>query len=308
MSPDADVAGLITTAGFPVGQPLGFAAMGPRGEISGASGRWSDGQRVAVTDLFYAASLTKQVTGAVAALLVASGTLDPDSPIPQDFLPRWRVRPTARQLLHHLGSLPAAGVHEETLEDHWTNASALRIATELNTPTAPIGSAHTHSNVGYVILGSLIERVAGHEFSEIAFRVLPASASTLMAFSPPTSPQNSRLGQSLPLSTGDGGLWTTAGAYVRFLDMQNRNTLGTAHLTQQDALLLSGKRVRYGWGIGLRTFRNQAFYIHGGGWSGCRAKAVRCPALGLCVVVLTAGHQDAAVAALVDSLCVAVAG
>ena len=119
---------------------------------------------------------------------------------------------------------------------------------------------------------------------------------------PPIAPQLPLLGEVVPLWTGDGGLWTTAVAYAAWLDAQNYDRLGIAHLVEADALLPNGEPVRYGWGIGLRTFRGHDLFIHGGSWRGARAKAVRCPALGLAVVALASTEDEAPVLALVDAV------
>ncbi|MDC9825633.1 serine hydrolase [Devosia sp. ZB163] len=307
---DADA--LITQAGLATTQPIAIAARGRRGRVSAVTGYWPDGGPVQAGDLFYAASLTKQVTGAIIARLVQSGSIDPDFPVPQNFLPRWTVLPTVRQVLHHTASLPEAGRLENALDGgSWTSEYVMQMAAELAPPDCPIGSAFAYSNLGYVMLARLAEQVAGRTFAELAADVLPSSAASGMAFfatgALPVSPHAALLGSSLPLTTGDGGLWTTADAYADFLDMQNEDRSGAARLTQADHRLRNGEFVRYGWGIGIRTLAGHPLYIHGGGWTGARCKAIRSPALGLSVVVLTVGEQDAAISALVDKLAEAVA-
>ena len=310
MSIKLDLPGLIRDAGFPQSQPLTLAARGRKGEVAATVGKWASGRPAIPSDLFYAASLTKQVTGAIAALLVSSGALDADAPIASHFLPHWKQRPTPRQLLHHIGSLSDETLSQSASKNVlWSNSHALELAAALPEPAQPPGSAYAYSNLGYILVATIMEQLTGLPFSDLAARVLPHRTPAAFVISSdgamPQSPQVAYLGPRLPLSVGDGGLWTTAEAYVDFLDAQNRNQFGTARLTQGDHLLSSGEPTAYGWGVGIRSFRGQPLFIHGGSWTGARAKAVRCPSLGLTVVVLTTDDQEA-VGKLVDSLCQAV--
>lgn len=306
------VRALIAEIGFPAHQPIAIAARGPKGRASAAAGRWSTGEPVRVDDRFYAASLTKQVTGAAIASLVSKGMIDPDAQVPRDFLPRWPDLPTVRQVLHHVASLPEAGLLEgKSPEVPWTNATVMSAAAQLDPPRQPIGTGYVYSNIGYVMLARLAEHTVGVDFSKLAAQSLPMSSAQDMSFadeaSPPESPHALWIGAHLPLSTGDGGLWTTAEAYADFLDLQNLDRFETAALTQANYTLPTGEAVGYGWGIGIRGFRGHPLYIHGGSWTRARSKAVRCPSLEVSVVVLTAGDEDEPVARLADAIVVAVA-
>ena len=301
---DRDIPHLIEAAGFAPGQPVGVAGRGAGGwQIGCAAGHWPDGRAVTSEDRFYAASLSKQLTGAAIALLVRSGRIDPDAEIPQAFLPGWPRRPTIRQVLHHVGGLPAAGAEIEPGRD-WTNDVALgQLAVSL--PAGTAGSAHVYSNLGYVLLARIVERASEMPFQTFVAEHLIAPLGLVgIGFATeklPDVPQARMLGPSLPLSTGDGGLWTTASAFADWLDAQNRDALGIASLVEQDYPLNAGGSAHYGWGIGIRTFRGHACFIHGGGWTGARAKAMRCPALGLSVAVVAVDDREDRVNALADA-------
>jgi CubicO group peptidase (beta-lactamase class C family) len=302
---------LLEAAGLPTTSPIVFAARGLSGRFSNAAGRWASDRPVSLTDLFYTASLTKQVTGATVAMLAKSGEIELDTPIAKSFLPTWPCRPTVRQLLHHVGSLPGAGVLEDALHGRaWTKEFVLESAERLDPPGQAVGSTYVYSNIGYVILAAVLESATGQSFPELAARVLPAQSEAQMTFPASkiflVSPQASRLGSSQPLTVGDGGLWSTAEAYADFLDMQNDNALGISDLTQADFVLPSGEPTRYGWGVGIRTFRDYPLFIHGGSWEGACCKAVRSPTLKMSIVVLTASDQPKAVGKLVDMLSSAV--
>ena len=119
---------------------------------------------------------------------------------------------------------------------------------------------------------------------------------------PASEPHLTGLGDVLPLSNGDGGLWTTAAAFADWLDHQNRDTLGLAELLEQPGRLPDGSATDYGWGIGIRSFGGHPLFIHGGSWPGAQAKAVRCPGLGLSIVALTTSNADPGVGWLVDGV------
>ena len=93
----------------------------------------------------------------------------------------------------------------------------------------------------------------------------------------------------MPLTHGDGGLWSTARAFALWLHHQNLDTLRIAALVTAPGRLIDGTSVDYGWGLGLRQHRDQPLLIHGGEWAGAQAKAVRSPELGMAVVGLAAG-------------------
>lgn len=303
-----DVKALVSEAGFPETTPVVFAAHAFGQRFVGATGLWTSDRPVLSTDLFYTASLSKQVTGAAMAMLIRSGKIDPDVSIARDFLPKWADLPTPRQLLHHVGSLPQSGLLEETLRGKsWTSAYVLEKISDLSPPVSPPGTRYVYSNAGYIVLATIMERATRQSFPEIAALLLPPLAATQMVFAtvetPVISPQVPRLGPSQPLSLGDGGLWSTAVSYAEFLDLQNEDAFGTSSLTQSDMDLPSGGSTGYGWGIGLRLFRGRRLFVHGGSWTGSNCKAVRCPDFQMSVVVLSASAEDKAVGKLVDALC-----
>jgi CubicO group peptidase (beta-lactamase class C family) len=303
----SDGEGFVRAAGFAVDAPVTLAAVTRERTMTFCGGVWPGDRAVVENDEFYAASLTKQLTGAAIALLAREGRIDPDMPVAQDLLPRWTALPTVRQLLHHIAGLPAAGIYEVACEADWTDAHARSILVTLVQPATAPGTTHTYSNFGYILLARIVERSSGMPFSEFVEQrlLLPLGITGMRVRGEDDSLdglQTGALGPLLPRSTGDGGLWTTAGAYAHWLDAQNHDRLGVAALVQQDVRLADGQTAGYGWGIGLRRFRGHALYIHGGGWAGTRAKAVRCPALGLAVVALANADTDEPVVALVDAV------
>lgn len=291
------LATLVERAGFALGTPFAIARCDRSGVIEElATGSWPDGHPVTPTDRFYAASLAKQVTGAALALLVRDGRIDPDLPVATYLrgLPPWSAIVAPRHLAHHTAGLPPAGELEARAPGDWTEDFALGALAELRELPFPPGTAYVYSNLGYILLARIIAEVSGMPFARFAatrlFEPLGIDGIGFLADTT-TQPQLPLLGPRLPLTHGDGGLWSTAGAFARWLHHGNLDTLGIASLVTAPGRLNDGTPVDYGWGLGLRRHRDQPLLIHGGEWSGAQAKAVRSPALGVAVFGLAAGAR-----------------
>lgn len=275
--------------------PLVVAACDRSGQIEeAASGVWPDGKPVRATDRFYGASLAKQITGAAAALLVREGRLDPDLPVAHYLadLPDWAGEVTTRDLAHHTAGLPPAGAVEPA-DEHWTEAFAFAALQRLPALASPPRTGYLYSNLGYILLAHLVARAAGRPFSDFArirlFDPLGLDSMGFVEGDIRRFPQAGLMGPSLPLTLGDGGLWSTARAFTKWLHHQNRDALGIADIVTAAGRLARGDTVDYGWGLGLRTRNGHPLLIHGGEWTGVSAKAVRSPGTGVAVVVMSGG-------------------
>jgi CubicO group peptidase (beta-lactamase class C family) len=261
-------------------------------------------QDCAVGDRLYAASLSKQVTAAAVAVLVRRGMLDVDAPIGSFLLdlPSWRNQVTSRHLLHHLGGM----LEPDCMAGpgHWTSLLALqRLQESPDLVTAP-GTVYRYSNAGYICLEAIVERVSRQSFGNFVRTELfdPLGLADLDFTAAPDFPQLAGMGDILPLSLGDGGIWTTSAAFADWLDHQNRDTLGLEALVLQPGRLSDRTLTDYGWGIGLRELRGHPLLIHGGRWPGATAKAVRCPALGLSVAAFSTSSDPNSINVLVDKV------
>jgi CubicO group peptidase (beta-lactamase class C family) len=306
------LAGLIARAGFAPGTPVGLARVGQSGLVEEAiAGNWPDGRPVGTQDHFYVGSLAKEVTGVAAALLVRDGQLDADAPVSRYLpaLPSWADRITPRQLAHHTAGLPAAGEMERALgSSDWTMARMLAALSELREPHDEPGRAHVYSNVGYILLAQIVAEVASMSFEHFAqtrlFAPLGLDDMVFAGLQIDNFPQAPLLGPSRPLTVGDGGLWSSAGAFARWLDAQNHDALGVAAIVEAPARLGDGQNGDYGWGIGVRSWRGVRSFIHAGQWQGAVARSVRCPDLGLSVVAMASGPSVDALGALIDAALV----
>ncbi|AZM55844.1 peptidase [Streptomyces sp. WAC 01529] len=150
--------------------------------VGGTAGTWrgSSGVHDLVTrreadphGRFRAGSTTKIVTAAVALQLAAEGTLDLDEPVqhymPELFGKEFRPIPVRSLLNYTSGLKPGDGFDDEyahrydTLDPRTVVASALAKGPE----HAP-GAEQHYRNIGYTVLGLLIERVTGDTYAHQA--------------------------------------------------------------------------------------------------------------------------------------------
>lgn len=287
-----ELAAALASAGLPEGTPAGIATVNGDGRVSCAAvGAWPNGKPVTPADPFYVASLAKQVTGATLALLVRDGKLDPDAPIARYLtgFPDWSRTIIARQLAHHTAGLSGPAL-EARIRGDWTTEAVLAA---LRTTTGSRAAGFTYSNAGYILLAELIAAVAGQSFASFV-----ADRFGLDFAVDPAFPQVALLGSKLPLSHGDGGLWTTVADFAAWLHRQNQDQFGIEALVTSPG----AGAADYGWGLGIGTFRGSALYRHGGQWRGASAMAARCPALGIGVVAVAAQDEIGPLDALVDTV------
>lgn len=152
----------------------------PRARLvwAGSAGRLVRGQGRGVRpdDAFRAASVTKNVTAAVAVRLAQQKGLaldrSLDDQLGSKLLERWRSladlsRVTPRQLLAHTSGVPdyfhdqafAAGVRREPSRA-WHPVELVDHIAARGTPTFPPGEGFGYSDTGYVVLGILLEQRA----------------------------------------------------------------------------------------------------------------------------------------------------
>ncbi len=109
--------------------------------------------------LYDLASLTKLVTATVVVVLAERGTVAVDDPVAR-YLPAFadgRLDVTVRHLLTHTAGLPADTLAWREQPDPQTRRAAVLAETLLDKP----GSTYRYSCVGFLVLGLLVEQVAG---------------------------------------------------------------------------------------------------------------------------------------------------
>lgn len=238
----------------------------------------------------YGGSLAKQITGACAALLAQGGVLYVETPIAEWLpeLPSWAGTIRVRHLIHHTAGLPPTDAVWEQMtragENDWTSDGAIAALSTMDELEGPPGAAYAYSNVGYICLARIVERLAGHDLNAFArerlFEPLRMDATMLWSGpepSPPTALLAEPMRSPAPLSVGDGGLWTSVRDLLRWNEALIADTLGVANTLHTTGMLDDGTPLDYAWGV--RVFRAGANRVqsHGGSWEGATAKLVRLP-------------------------------
>ncbi|MET7335788.1 serine hydrolase domain-containing protein [Nonomuraea sp. NPDC005650] len=273
-------------------------------------------QGLTATTIAYAASLSKQMTAACAALLVRNGALDMESPLsrwlPQ--LPSWAGAVRLRHLVHHTAALPADAEVDALIdgETDRTTPGILRALTRFPALDRRPGTEHVYSNAGYVCLAAAVERAADLPLPDFArrhlFGPLEMADTRFWPGPDPAPPGAAPLvrPRPAPLSLGDGGVWTTLSDLLRWGQALNADELGVSELMQTPGRLDDGTPIDYAWGIGVRSHAGHRVYRHGGGWTGLRAIHARVPDLDLTVALIAIDDHTERRVPLLDSLLDAV--
>jgi D-alanyl-D-alanine carboxypeptidase len=133
--------------------------------------------------VFGLASVTKQFTATAIMLLVEEGKIKLEDPITQH-LPgspqKWRGI-TIRHLLTHTAGLPEFTSVPETLQ--YTTAEQFKSAIKDRLSFAP-GERYQYSNVGYFLLGMIIEKASGQRYKDFLagrfFRPLEMASTSII--------------------------------------------------------------------------------------------------------------------------------
>lgn len=262
--------------------------------LVGTGGR-SSAATVSSDRAVYGASVVKQFTAFLAALLVAEGrwtaadrirTLLPEIPL-------WGEEIEVQHLVHHSSGLPGTPRLRESgvvFPATWGNSETLTAMVRDVSPVSPPGAAWEYCNLGYVLLAVAIERLADRPFVDLAQERLfdPAGMSTSHFGGPPS--QARRTGAE-PATIGDGGLWTTPLDLERWNQAMNSRAFGTAvqDLAERPGQLSDGSLLTNGWGVGIIHSGGRVFFHRGGNVEGWTVKVVRERNSGTSVVLATDG-------------------
>jgi beta-N-acetylhexosaminidase len=176
--------------------PGGVLAVGHRGRLAVyASGKLSHAASAAKVDadtIYDTASLTKPVvTTTLVAMLYEQGQLDIGAPVGR-YLPEWtrganaeqRARVTVAHLLAHASGLPA---HEDYFLKSRGRAEILARAVAQPLTYEP-GSQTIYSDIGFILLGAIVESLTGRGLDELAReRIFAPLGMTNTMFRPPKS-------------------------------------------------------------------------------------------------------------------------
>ena len=273
-------------------------------------------EKVTPDTVFRIGSVTKPFTAAAIMMLVQDGKLKLDDPVTR-YLPAapaaWRDI-TIRHLLTHTSGLPQnfpSDVMVSMLNDPPLPMDrVVRMAAGLPRQTAP-GAAYAYNNIGYHLLGFVIENVSGMPFFEflrermfeplhmntaaMISAPLPAAAAVGYVWSGTTPRPASDWLTAPGLVEAEGGLrmsardlakWDAALLGGQFL---TGNSLSQMHAP---ARLNDGSPIPYGFGWVPDEINGQPYVWHNGELGAFKAQFVRHSAGKMSVIVL--GNTDGA--------------
>lgn len=242
--------------------------------------------------LFLIGSVSKQFTAAAILKLEMEGKLNTADSINKylDNVPPDKKNITIHELLTHTSGLPAS---YPNLSDSPAMNIKEGVARSLNTPLIlPVGSEYSYSNIGYLLLAGVVEKVSKQPFREYLRRSLFQSAGMLStSFAGEVSRhQNKRIARGYNRSI-DWGLpdtrpvrktafgfgdiiSTVTDLYKWQLALKEGHVLSAAakaKLFAPSVKVEKGVDYGYGWNIS-RTPRNTILISHGGdaspeGWT-----------------------------------------
>jgi D-alanyl-D-alanine carboxypeptidase len=258
---------------------------------------------------FRVGSMNKMLTAVAALQLVQAGTLRLDAPL-GTYLPDYpnadvASRVTPHHLLTHTGGTgdifgPLFMEHRSELREP---SDYLRLYGTRGLQFTP-GAQHVYSNYGFMLLGALVESVAGMRYDDyVAAHVHAPAGMTATGAAPEDSLVTGRAvgymrasgalvsnASTLPYrGTPAGGGYSTVGDLARFAAaVQQHRLLDPAHTAQ----LISGKvavgtAFQYAYGFIDRVVGGRRFVGHGGGAPGMNGDLAFEPDGGYVVVVLS---------------------
>jgi len=312
---EPDIERLIVAAGYDSSTLVTVGVSSPSMAVLAARGKGAEGRVSGCDAVGYAGSLAKQITGACAALLGQDGTFDVEAPI-ADWLPELPRRAgaiRARHLIHHTAGLPSTEVvwaqMERSGESDWTSDGVIAALSTIHELEQQPGTTYAYSNVGYICLARILERLSGNDLNTFAqehfFEPLQMRATTLWSGptpSPPTAALALPLHSPAPLSVGDGGLWTSVRDLLRWNDALLADTSGLAATLHTTGALNDGTPLDYAWGVRVLRVGGNRVESHGGSWEGATAKLVRLPDLGVSFAALARDGSVERMTALSSSL------
>ncbi|MGW4109865.1 serine hydrolase domain-containing protein [Actinosynnema sp. NPDC004786] len=250
-------------------------------------------------------SITKTFTATVAMALVSDGDLELDAPL-SDHLPGVADELTLRHLLSHTGGLPSNPEDVRTTSLRHHVRQALRELHPLHEP----GAGFSYSNIGYDLVGHLIEVTTGMTWAEAVEAVLLRPLGIRARFTTGPDPEvvsghavNAGTGRAVPVAQSLAPVDAPAGALAASAsDLVRLGRMlagGTPHLVAPDDLALMREPVRHaepfgmadGWGLGLALFQRDGvrWVGHDGTADGTSCHLRINPADGTAVALTTNG-------------------
>lgn len=257
--------------------------------------------RLTTDTRFDIASMAKQFTAAIVALLVQEGRLSLQDDVRRHLpeLPDYGTRISIAHLLHHQSGLRDYTVLEYlagTRAQRTDNAAVLRLLARQKALNFRPGEEYLYSNSNYVLLAQIVERVTRQSLPELArsllFRKLDMNDTLFLATA--RSPAGLATGYTsapgskpLPVTGtsrtyGDGHVASSLRDMARWDENFHSGTVGGGSLPalmRSKGVLASGAVTDYGLGLQFLQYRGHPVEMHGGTTDGFRSQWMRFPSL-----------------------------
>lgn len=233
---------------------------------------------------FYIASLSKPITAIALVLLAEKGLLSLDDPAAKfvDNLPDYAHRITIRQLLHHTSGIKD---YENILtKKGLSNNDVIHWLHNQDGLTFAPGTKFEYSNSGYIILALIIENVSEMSYARFLKANIfdPLHMQHTVVYETNTSIPNKAIGYDRNkevddysiLTTGDGGIYATAGDLYKLDQALRTNQLlseKSTRLLYQTPVLQNGRSSEYGSGWFVEKSDSGMLAWHTGGLAGFRS-------------------------------------
>ncbi len=270
-----------------------------------------DHARITPQTVFDVASLAKQFTGFSVAMLIEQGKISLEDDI-RKYLPEvpdFGKTIRIQHLLHHTSglrdwpeTLSLAGVDMASAITLEMILEMVRRQRELD--FAP-GEEHLYSNTGYNLLAAAVAKVTGQSFrawteanlfesltmkhTHVCDNPAELVPNLAVSYSPAGMGKFERVVSQLA-AQGSSSLFITAEDMGRWLLNFESGRVGgksAVELMQRPGELNGGKKVDYGFGVGLGEYHGDRIITHGGSWAGYRSIVMRVPEKRFAVAILS---------------------
>ena len=253
---------------------------------------------------FYAAQLSRQVTGAAAAVLMRDGELDSADRVAEilDDWPEWAEDVTVGHLLRQSAGLPdyfeLIEVADISVADPLSLEDYLDTVYRAEMLTGRPGSSVRESSSNYMVLAAVIEEVAGTRFDRFAERELfepMGMDDTHVQVDRRRVVAQRAIGYELSgdewahayLNTwqgyGDGGVYTTVSDWIRWDRLRREDPLDIEAVMRS----LIGRDGRYAFGLRRDKWNSYSWVGHSARFMGFRHDYRYFPEVGASIIVFS---------------------
>lgn len=218
-------------------------------------------------------SITKAVTAAACEIAVADGLLSDDVEVRQLLPDLDGATFSVRNLVEHTSGLPRthSGMGGGVWRDPYRDLVGLPLSPSFFAPGQ--SGCYAYSNLGYALLGRILDRVAGGWWPRALSTVLQPAGVTTATLDPDVSKRVTRKGwrgapeEPWPIGLTDyasaGGIWSTFDDLERFAAWSlNDSSRRTAWRREGDAIWINGQTRSSGCCILATSAGDRAAVVH----------------------------------------------